>query len=453
MARQLRVALVSCGNRARMFGEFCRRHADLAKIVAVAEPRDEWREEERQRNNLPPVRAYRSYEQMLAPGGPEAELAIVASDDRTHYGAARMAVERGMNVLLEKPVAHDPVLTVHLALLARKHKVRVAVQHELRYSPFFQQVLEIVRSSRLGQVYSYTHTEHVEFWHMTHSFVRGNWSNSDEQNPMILAKCCHDLDLMPWILGDEVTRVASFGRLDHFTPANRPPGAPARCTDGCPVRATCIHDAEAFYMGPRTDWPVAMMGPGFYRNATPEERRRRLVASRYSRCVYDGRNNVVDHQSVMMETRRGTICTLTMQGFSAGEECGRKIRLDGTLGTLRGDMGRGEIAVWRHWHGPFGTKVAPEIIDLKKAGLGGHGGGDERLFEHVLRVFAGAEEPGEEPLTTIDNSVESHLLAWAAEESRLKGRVVDMDAYRKRIAARAKKLMSRKRSARTKRLR
>ena len=155
---------------------------------------------------------------------------------------------------------------------------------------------------------------------------------------------------------------------------------------------------------------------------------------------------MVDHQSVLMETCRGTICTLTMQGFSIGEECGRKIRLDGTKGTLRGDMGRGQIALWRHWHGPFGTRATPEIIDLKRGGLDGHGGGDERLFLHVVRVFAGAERPGTEPLTTIDNSVESHLLAWAAEESRLKGRIIDMDAYRKRIVARAKKLLAAKKS-------
>lgn len=432
-AEPLRAALVSCGNRAQMFARFCRKHPEMIRIVSVSEPRDDWRENERQRSELPAEAAFASFEQQFAPGAPEADVAIVASNDRTHYGATLAALGAGCNVLLEKPVAHDPVLTAHMALVAEAKGLQVAVQHELRYSPFFKAICDVTHSGRLGQIYSYTHTEHVEFWHMTHSFVRGNWCNADEENPMILAKCCHDLDLMPWILGDEVTRVSSFGRLDHFVRANKPEGSPERCTDGCPVQEQCIHDAVAFYLGPRTDWPVAMIGT----DMSLEGRRKRLAASRYGRCVYGGHNNVVDHQTVMMETRQGAICTLTMQGFSAGKECGRKIRIDGTRGTLRGDMGRGEIMVYEHERGAFGMRTDPEVIDLKAAGLDGHGGGDERLFEHVIRCFW---QGGEDPLTPISDSVESHLLAWAAEDARLNGRVVEMDDFRRRTfdAARAR---------------
>jgi predicted dehydrogenase len=438
MSEPLKVALVSCGNRARMFARFCREHPEMVRIVSVSDPRDEWRESEREADGLPPEAAFNSFEQQFTPDAPQADVAIVATNDRTHYDATLAAMRAGCNILLEKPVAHDPVLTAHMALEARRLGRQIAVQHELRYSPFFQAVREVVQSGRLGQVYSYTHTEHIEFWHMTHSFVRGNWNNAGEENPIILAKCCHDLDLMPWIIDDEVTRVASFGRLDHFTRANKPEGAPERCTDGCHVQSECIHDAEAFYMGPRTDWPVAMMGPGFTKESSSEERRRRLVASPYSRCVYNGHNNVVDHQSVMMETARGAICTLTMEGFSIGEECGRKIRLDGTHGTLRGDMGRGIIHIWQHWHGPFGTKAEPEVIDLTQAGLDGHGGGDELLFEHAVRCFHSGEG---DPLTGIDESVESHLLAWAAEDARKNGTVVNMADFRRKITAEAEALM------------
>ena len=433
-AEPLRAALVSCGNRAQMFARFCRERPDLIRIVSVSEPQDDWREAERERNQLSREVAFRSYEQQFASGAPKADVAIVASNDRTHYGATIAALGAGCNVLLEKPVAHDPVLTAHMALAAEKAGRQIAVQHELRYTPFFQRIHEIVRSGRIGQVYSYTHTEHVEFWHMAHSFVRGNWNNADEETPMILAKCCHDLDLMPWILGDEVTRVSSFGRLDHFVRANKPAGAPERCTDGCPVQDECIYDAESFYLGPNTGWPVAMIGT----DMSLEGRRKRLAESKYGRCVYNGHNNVVDHQSVMMETRRGTICTLTMQGFSIGEECGRKIRLDGTRGTLRGNMERGLIQVYTHWHGPVGTKAEPETIDLTKAGLDGHGGGDERLFDDVIRSF---RDGGEAPLTPIADSVESHLLAWAAEDARLNGRVVDMDDFRRQVAEKARAMM------------
>jgi len=443
MAAPLRAVLVGCGNRGRMFGELSRRNPKMIRIVSIADARQEWREAEARRNRLPSEAVFASFEEALSPSAPAADVALIATNDRTHHAATVAALAKGCHVLLEKPVAHGAALAVHLALLARRTGRRIAVQHELRYSPFFQEVRRLVRDGAIGQVYSYTHTEHVEFWHMTHSFVRGNWNNSNQENPMILAKCCHDLDLMPWILSDEVTKVSSFGRLDHFTRANKPAGSPERCTDGGPVK-DCIHDAAAFYLGPCTTWPVSVLGPDFSEGVSMDERRQRLAASPYSRCAYNGHNNVVDHQSVMLETRRGTICTLTMQGFSSGEECGRKLRLDGTHGTIRGDMGRGTIMLYRHWHGPFGTRAEPEIIDLKKAGLDGHGGGDERLFKHVIECFwKGDSHAGEEPLTTIDESVESHLLAWAAEEARLEGKVVQMDEFRRRTAAEAEAMLGR----------
>jgi predicted dehydrogenase len=434
VAKPLKAVIVGCGERGSMFGNLSRSHADLVKVVAVADPRQEYRTREGDKHGLAPQQRYSSFEQAFAPGAVEADVAFIACNDRNHYAATLAALERGLNILLEKPVAHGPDLSLHLALVAKQKGLQVAVQHELRYSPFFQEVRRIVQSGRLGQVYSYTHTEHVEFWHMTHSFVRGNWGNADTENPMILAKCCHDLDLMPWLLGDEVTRVSSFGRLDHFRSENKPAGAPERCTDGCPVGDTCIYNAETFYLGPKATWPASAIGS----DPAPQARRQRLAEGPYGRCVFGGYNNVVDHQTVMMEFRKGTIGTLTMQGFSIGEECGRKLRLDGTLGTLRGDMGRGLIHIWRHWHGPLGTKAEPEVIDLTKLGQDGHGGGDEKLFVDVLEGFAAGDR---RPLTPIADSVESHLLAFAAEESRATGKAVKMDAYRRRIRKAAKALM------------
>jgi predicted dehydrogenase len=421
MPEPLRTVLIGCGNRGQMFGRMCRDLGDMARIVALADPRDDWRALEAKNNDIPPEHAYRSFEEALGADSPTADLAIIAASDRVHYAAAMLALEKGCNVLLEKPIAQRPDQAVHMARTATRKGLQVAVQHELRYSPFFRTVREIVQSGHLGRIYSYTHTEHVSYWHFTHSFVRGNYGDVESSNATIVAKACHDLDLIPWVLDDEVTKVSSLGRLDHYTARNRPEGAPERCTDGCPAAETCVHNAAVFYLGPRTDWPVAMIGT----DMSQEARRRRLAASPYGRCVYGGYNDAVDHQSVMMETRHGTLCTLTMHGFSAQEECGRKIRLDGTAGTLRGDMGRGQIMVYERVGAPYGTKVEPEVIEL--GDCGGHGGGDARLFEHVLRCFHGGKG---EPLAILQNSIESHLIGWAAEQARLESRVVIMDEFR-----------------------
>jgi len=436
MSRQRRVVLIGCGNRGQMFGQFCRECGDRVKLVALAEPREDYRAREAERNGLAAEHAYASFEQALGAGAPPADLAIIAAADRAHHAAAVAAMRRGMDLLIEKPVAHDPVLTVHLKLLAEQLGRTVLVQHELRYSPFFQEVRKVVRSGRLGQVYSYTHTEHVEFWHMTHSFVRGPYARQEDSNPMIVAKCCHDLDLIPWILSDRVTKVSSFGRLDHFVRANKPDGAPRRCTEGCPVGETCIHNAATFYLGERTGWPVAMVGT----DMSLAGRRQRLHDGPLSACVFNGDNTVVDHQSVMMETERGTLCTLTMQGFSAGEECGRKIRLDGTAGTLRGDMGRGKIDVYPHWTGPLGTQVQVETLDLAAMGLDGHGGGDRRLFEAALDVFCDGSPAA---LTPLADAIESHLIGWAAEQSRHSDRAVHMAPFRQEVEQQARAMLER----------
>ncbi len=434
MSKRLRAILVGCGNRGRMFGSLSRKHPEAVEIVALAEPREEWRRREGEANKLSEEQMFGDFSEALGPDGPEAELVMIASNDRSHYEATMMALRKGCHVLLEKPVAHDPVLTANLALEARRRGLTVAVQHELRYAPFFQELYRLLRTGRLGQIYSYQHTEHVEFWHMTHSFVRGNWCNSEDETPMILAKCCHDLDLMPWLLDDVVTKVSSFGRLDHYRQDNAPQGAPKRCTDGCPDQSQCIHDAETFYLGPVTTWPVAMIGD----DMTPEGRRRRLAESRYSRCVFGGHNDVVDHQVVMLETSRGTICTLTMQGFAAQEESGRKLRFDGTKGTLRGDMQRRQITIHDHWRGPMGTKATPEVIELDSKAGGGHGGGDDILFADVIRCLTTGRG---RPLTTIEDSVESHMLAWAAEQSRATGQAVDMTDFRACVYQQAEEMM------------
>jgi predicted dehydrogenase len=231
---------------------------------------------------------------------------------------------------------------------------------------------------------------------------------------MILAKCCHDMDILHWILGSPVARLASFGRLTHYRPDNAPAGAPLRCTDGCPAEETCPFYAPRQYLGASTDWPTSALGV----DLTMEGRLKALREGPHGRCVYRCDNDVVDHQVIDMDLESGATVAFVMHGHSHNNV--RTMRYDGTRATLRATETTDEITVYDHLTGGEET-IRPGYL------VGGHGGGDTGLMSAFL---AALRDDSYRALTTARASLESHLMAFAAEEARLTGRVVDMPAYR-----------------------
>jgi predicted dehydrogenase len=253
---------------------------------------------------------------------------------------------------------------------------------------------------------------------MAHSFVRGNWRNTEVAAPMILAKCCHDLDILYWILGQRVKWLSSSGSLILFRAENAPPGAPARCTDGCPAADECPFYAPRLYATDKTGWPYDVASP----EPSIPARLEALETGPYGRCVYHTDNNVVDHQTVSMALEDGTTVTLVMNGHG-DEEC-RTMRYDGTRATLHGKFavhGTSELSIHDHLTG----KV--EHIEVDTGDASGHGGGDSGIMRSFINTLNGQPD---EHSTTARQSLESHLLAFAAEEARLSNRTIDMEAFR-----------------------
>jgi predicted dehydrogenase len=290
----------------------------------------------------------------------------------------------------------------------------------MRYSPFYTTLYDTLRSGAVGQVMTVTHRENVAFWHQAHSFVRGNWGNSARSAPMILAKSCHDMDILYWLLGARVLKLSSFGALTHFTDAHAPEGAPERCTDGCPHWQSCPYYAPRRYLYDTNGWPVTAISV----DTSYEGRMRALETGPYGRCVYRCDNDVVDHMTINMLFEGDITVTFTMHAFSH-ENC-RTMRYDGTRASLRGHGGRGELTLHT-----FRTTEQRDIPIA--AGVGGHGGGDGGLMDAFVRALDG-EAGGLR--TSARDALESHLMAFAAEESRLAGgTLIDMDTYRARIEA------------------
>jgi predicted dehydrogenase len=383
-----------------------------------------------------------------------------------HVEPTVAALEAGYDVLLEKPMATTLADCARLVRTAERTGRLLQVCHVLRYSAFFSKLHDIVTSGRLGDVITVEHRENVAYWHMAHSYVRGNWRDSQVESPMILAKCCHDLDLLYWILGP-CLRLSSFGSLIHFRAENAPEGAPERCTDGCPAADDCPWYAPRLYVdmvpllhvarrspaaherlaaklslglpslvnavrqrmpGPAAtldyrDWPISVISE----DTSLQARQQALQTGPYGRCVYRCDNDVVDHQVVNMELKQGGSAVLVMHGHSHRE--GRTMRYDGTRATLRGCFYPEEQRIEIHDHLTGDMEVIR--TSASRVRTDGHGGGDAALMEafvHSIRTVPQAR--GSHPKTSVRKSLESHLMAFAAERARLEGIVLSMDEFR-----------------------
>jgi predicted dehydrogenase len=412
------VTAVLCGAGGRGFyayGPYAAAHPDELRFVAVAEPVRERRERFAATHGIPPERCFDSWEGLFA-AGRLADACFNMTQDQDHLPSTLAALAAGYDVLLEKPMANRLGDTVALVQAAEREGRLLQICHVLRYTPFFSTLHAILASGRLGEIVTVEHRENVAYWHMAHSFVRGSWRSAASSSPMLLAKCCHDLDILVWNLAAPVERLSSVGSLLHFRPENAPPGATERCTDPCPAGDVCPFDARRLYLDmERVTWPVTAITT----DLTYEGRLHALRSGPYGRCAYKCDNDVVDHQVVTMQLAGGASVVLVMHGHSHDEH--RSMRYDGTRATLRGRFGYAGSSIEIHDHltGRVEQVAIPEATS-------GHGGGDFGVVRSFVRALRGAEQP----LTSARVSLESHLLAFAAEEARLSGGTVDMAAFR-----------------------
>jgi predicted dehydrogenase len=416
MASPITAIMLGAGGRGHFaYGPYAQAHPDELRFVAVAEPNAARRQRFAEAHGIPAERCYESWEQVLAEGK-IADACFNMTQDQMHLPSTLAALDVGYDMLLEKPMANRLADTVALVQAAERAGRLLQICHVLRYSPFFATLHNILESGRLGDIITVEHRENVVFWHMAHSFVRGAWRNTELSSPMILAKCCHDLDLLVWNMGQPVEKLHSFGSLMHFRPENAPANATARCTDPCPAASECPFDARQIYLNPElTRWPVTAITE----DLSHEARVRALETGPYGRCVYRCDNDVVDHQTVSMQMANGAHVNLIMHGHSHLES--RTMRYDGTRATLRGSFAYGNDSIVIHDHKSGTEEHIP--IDSRTSG---HGGGDEGIVRSFIQAMRGIAPP----LTTARESLESHLLAFAAEESRLQGTVIDMPAFR-----------------------
>lgn len=395
-------------------------------------------------HGLGPDRTFEDWRPMLR-AGVDATAVVIAAPDREHAAPTIAALDAGLDVILEKPIAPTPAELRAVVDAADRSTGSVTVAHVLRYTAFFSLLRRLLDEGRIGQLVTITHAEQIGYWHFAHSFVRGNWRDEVTSSPMILAKACHDLDLLRWLADDRCTAVASFGGLHEFRPERAPDGALDRCWDGehrCPAAAECPFDAVRLYVERTADvtgWPVSVITD----DPSPAGRMAALATGPYGRCVYRCDNDVADHQVTALEFANGVRASLTVSGLTADNT--RTITLNGTRGEIRGRLDTGEVEVRQFLPAAGGAHDGPwdrdaigraamrddlrELLNATAVPLhDGHGGGDDAMMADLvarLRARRDGATLDEEARTSLATSVESHLMAFAAEESRHERTVVE----------------------------
>ncbi len=348
-----------------------------------------------------------------------ADIMMITTQDAQHKDHAIRAMELGYDLLLEKPISNKLEDVVEIANTAKRLGRTVIVCHVLRYTPFYRQVKKLLQEGVVGKIQSVEAAEWVGHLHFAHSYTRGNWHNSKESSPMILAKCSHDMDIIYWLTESACQKVTSFGSLTHYRKESAPEGAAERCSD---CKLECPWNAHKFYLPRVPKWPTNIIHP----EPTVENITEALKTSNYGRCIYHMDNDVVDHQVVNMELEGGITATFQMNGFAIADT--RTLHIVGTEGEMMGNFRTHEL-----WYQRFGE----ERVHIPAEALGtetkGHGGGDTGLMHDVL-CFLRGDEFDSSSITLIDRSVESHYMAFAAEESRVAGgQLVEMADFKKKI--------------------
>jgi hypothetical protein len=407
---------LGAGSRGNTYGDYALAYPEQVDIVGVAEPIPIRQERYSAAHAIPDEHRFVTWEHVFE--RPKfADAVIISTPDDLHHGPCMQALRMGYDVLLEKPISPSEAECREILALTRETGRIVAVCHVLRYAPYFVKLRELLLSGAIGKVVSVQHFEPIEHIHMSHSFVRGNWHDSRATAPIILAKSSHDLDILRWMVDRESEAIQAFGDLSWFRSENAPPGSTARCMDGCAVEGECPYSALKIYHRNRQRLYVFDL---------PEAEAERegaileyLRTTNYGRCVYRMENDQCDHYVANIRFQGGVTASFSMEAFTPWG--GRRTRIMGSMGYIEGDMRQMEIHDFRTG---MVTVLEARALEVDRYAADGHGGGDWRLMANWVEAVS--KQDASLLSSGLDASVESHVMAFAAERSRQRGTVEEI---------------------------
>lgn len=397
-----RLVVFGWGARGKIYANYAKTYPEQFQLVAIIENASD--RLSAAKTEYPTIKLFSDYKDFLKKKI-SADIVAVATQDEDHKEHAIAMMAAGYDLLLEKPIANNREDCLEIYEASKQYNRKVFVCHVLRYTPFYSTVKRYIDEGKLGEVVTIHASENVGYFHQAHSFVRGPWRNKAQSSPMILAKCCHDMDIIRDLMGEECLRVSSYGDLYYFNEQNKPEGAASYCSE-CSC-TECIYRAQTLYVDPKTCLQFAKYFTA--REATEENVLADLKGTQYDKCVFNTDNDVVDHQVTIMQFANGKTACHTMTAFS--REIYRDLKIHGTKAELVGSI-EGNFIEVRY----FGGEVERITIDVSSANVGGHMGGDYYMMDSLYKVLNGEKAVG---ITYLDVSIDSHLISFAAEASRL----------------------------------
>lgn len=422
---KIKVMVVGCGDRTTVYAKEGCKNLQSMEVVAAVDPDEVRLKYMRDEFGVPESTCFKTIEQALSKGK-LADCVINGTMDKLHVQTTLPFLEQGYDVLLEKPLTNNEKELNLLKEVAEKHGCKLLVCHVLRYTPFYRKIKEIILSGEIGRVVNISTTERVGVFHSSVAFIRGKWNKESTcGSSLLLAKCCHDIDLICWLNNSTVPdEIYSTGGRNFITEENAPKGAGTRCLVDCPeeVRKNCIFDVQSMYLDNcMLPWyPWQCTGKNYW-EVTEEEKIDSLKTyNPHGRCAYKCGGDLVDHQNVSIKFKNGSTAIHSM--LLASFKPGRSIFVTGTLGEIEGYAEAGRFVV-RHYDKVTSTFTEKEYLFNDKLGeTGGHFGGDKGLVQDFVRLMKG-EKPSVS-CTNIEDSINGHVAVFRADESVKEGKIV-----------------------------
>lgn len=410
---KVKVAVIGAGVRGTYaYAPYILEKSDLCEIVAVAETKKGRRDLFSQIYNLKEEFVFESAEKFFEYENIADAVIITTNDDR-HYNYAKSALEKGYHVLLEKPMANSLDGLVHLEELSEKYNDKILMTcYVLRYTQFFNKLKEIIDSKELGELVSIQHNENIGYWHFAHSYVRGNWRNSSDTSPIILTEGCHDMDILLYLTGSKCRKIASFGKLKHFNSDSFKLTMSENCYR-CSEEEDCPYSCKKIYLE-----NTRLLNNAVHINPTKENLDNILKEGPYGRCVYRCDNNVIDNMVNIIEFENDVTATFNLSAFT--KECNRTIKLMFTNGEVGGSFKDNEIRIKK-----FGQEEE-ELINIYSNNLS-YNEGNINLIKNFIKLVS--EDNINQDKNNIKEAIESHVMAFAAEYSRVSEEVVYIDKF------------------------
>ena len=415
--KPITASLIGAGDRGtNAFGPYAVNNPGTIKFVAVVDIDEEKRKNFQKIHGIPDEMAFDNWDAFFAKGKVSDAL-LICTNEKFHYEPTKHAMKLGYHILLEKPITNEAVTCVEIGDMSDSYDKVFILGYILRYTPFFSELKRRVDEGAIGQIKTIVHSENVGIAHFSHSYVRGTFGETAIAGPMILSKCCHDMDILNWLTNSKCVKLSSFSTDTYFRAENAPAGAPKRCTDGCPVSDTCLYYAPKMYSAPRSGFNVEMISI----DKSIEGRMKALAEGRFGRCVYHCDNDVVDSQVINMLYENGVTVAFSTTAYA--EECYRFIRLTGTKGEIYGKLEANEFTVRDFASGRKETVRVSTVLDR-------HSGGDYFIMADLIRLIREGKTSGR---TDARGAVDSHVMCFAAEKSRAEGREIVLEEYKQEL--------------------